>query len=261
MRSALRLASVALCGMVLVGCASTQVDELNRRILAGEEAGQPVQGEEPNEALALDRSRKHLPNATYVLDPPDSFQVEALAPEELATRQVTIRQDGVVALPLVGEVFVQGLTPMQVKEKLEKEYSRYYKDVDLLITVTRRTSKKVFIYGEVGRTGSIPYTGEQTIADLIGQVGGFTHRAAPTRVRVIRAGPEETEKFKVNLKALLLKGDTDQNVYLAEDDVVYVPPNVFAWVGYQIDNMLWPFRSLLSGVGVGVGVANVIDRP
>ncbi len=229
MRRLIIVVVTATAAMVLVGCVSSaEVQDLNKRILSEK------------------RIVRKEPNRTYVLDPPDSFQIESTAHPELS-RTVVIRQDGHVTLPLLGDVHVQGLTTTGVKEKLENLYEQYYKDNDLLITVIGFSSKKVFVYGEVGRVGSLPYTGEQSVMDVLGAVGGVTQRAAPRRAIVLRSSGEEVERFEVDIVRLIVYGDIKQNVYLAEDDVLYVPPNVFAWIGYQIDNILFPFRSILSG--------------
>ena len=116
--------------------------------------------------------------------------------------------------------------------------------------VTGYNSKHLYVYGEVGREGQVAYTGMQTVSSVIGEVGGVTRRAATGRVRVIRGDPDKPDMFEVDLGALLFEGETRQDVSLAENDVVYVPPTRWAWVGYQIEALLFPFRSALGAVGV-----------
>ena len=140
------------------------------------------------------------------------------------------------------------------RDKLELLYTKYYKEPKIVVRVTAYRSKHIYVYGEVGRRGTQPYTGWQTVSDVIGTAGGVTRRAAPNRVKVIRGDPEDPEMYKVNLTELIYEGNTEQDVSLAENDVVYVPPNVLAWVGYQIDNLLFPFRSVLSLLGTARAV-------
>jgi polysaccharide export outer membrane protein len=210
---------------------------------------------------SADVIRRHLPDETYTVDPPDSIRVEFLDEAQM-TRDVRVRTDGYITLPLVGEVHVGGLTPTQIETKLEELYSKYYKEPDLFVTVTGFNSKFVFVYGEVGRQGLVAYTGSQTLRDVIASVGGVSRYAAWSRVKVIRGDPDNPEVFKVNLDALLLGGDTRRDVSLAENDVVYVPPTYFAWVGYQIQSLLFPARGVtslvatpaaMSGAAAGAG--------
>lgn len=220
---------VLTVAVLTAGCASEQLVDVNRRLTS----------------LAV--VRKKPPDATYVVDPPDSIRVEFLNEPGL-TRDVQLRSDGCVSLAHLEDVKVGGMTTVQIRRKLEELYTKYYKEPLILVTVTAYRSKHVYVYGEVGREGQVAYTGTQTVSDVIGSVGGVTRRAARGRVKVVRGDPDEPEVFKVDLNELILDGDTRQDVSLAENDVVYVPPTVLAWVGYQIDSLLFPFRSILSGV-------------
>jgi polysaccharide biosynthesis/export protein len=192
---------------------------------------------------------KHEPNANYMVDPPDKLKIEADNIPELTPRDVIVRQDGYITLPLLQDVRVQGLTPTQIKKLLETEYSRYYTKPQLLVTVSEFNSKRIYVYGEIaGKPGTLPYTGSETILQALGAVGGVTNRAAIKRCVLSRGDLEHPEVYKVNLKKLLYEGDASQNVLLAENDVLYIPPNAFAWVGYQLENLFFPLQSLMPGV-------------
>ena len=243
----MRKANLAVPLLVILslatGCASRQVVDINERL------------------VSLEAIAKKAPDATYVVDPPDAISIEFLSELGPPPRTATLRSDGCVTLPYLEDVKVGGLTTLQIREKLEDLYSRYYKDPQILVTVTGYNSKHLYVYGEVGRQGTVPYTGSQTVADVIGSVGGFTMRAAPTRVRVIRGDVEDPDIYTVNLRRLLYKGDVRQDVSLAENDVVRVPPNVLAWVGYQIDNLLFPFRSVLSALTTSQALGGPTPAP
>jgi len=219
------LGLAVMISFVAIGCASEEV--INSRL------------------LAYDLSGKKEPNATYVVDPPDGLSIEFLA-ETGMNRQVTLRSDGCVTLPLLEDVKVSGLTTIQIREKLEDLYSTYFKEPNILVTVAGYNSKHIYMYGEVGRQGSMGYTGSQTVADAIGSAGGVSRRAWKSRVKVIRGDPEDPEIYRVDLNKLIFEGDLSQNLLLAEDDVIRVPPTPLAWVGYQIESLLFPFRSVLS---------------
>jgi len=226
------------CAACVSGCASQDFTEINGRLQSLGDLG------------------KKAPGAPYIVEPPDRIRVEFMKESDL-TREAMLRQDGCITLPLVEDVKVVGLTTAQISDKLETLYSKYHKDPEILITVTGYNSKFLYVYGEVGRNGRIPYTGWQSVAGVIGAVGGVTRRAAPTRIRVIRGDPEDPEVSRVDLKKLLLEGDVTQDISLAQNDVVFVPPNAFAWVGYQIENLLFPFRSVLSAAFTAEAVGDI----
>ena len=224
----------AVCAVLILGvlalaagCASGSVERINSRITSPEVI------------------TKKPPDATYTVDPPDSIRIEFINEPEL-TREAQVRTDGCVTLPYVVDVKVAGMTTTEISAKLEDLYGKYYKEPKLLVTVTAYRSKHIYVYGEVRSPGMFPYTGSQTVADAIGGAGGLTRRCAPGRVKVVRGDIENPERYKVNLSRLILKGDLRQDVSLAENDVVYVPPSALAWVGYQIESVLFPFQSVLS---------------
>jgi len=201
--------------------------------------------------LDLTMSEKKEPNETYIVDPPDSITIEFVAREDRdMNRTAQVRSDGTVTLMLLEDVHVAGLTTIEISRKLEELYSAYFYEPEILVSVSAYRSKHIYTYGEVGRQGNVPYTGNQTVADVIGTVNGVTSRAWLSRVKVIRGDPDDPEVYRVDLKKLIREGDMRQNMLLAEDDVIRVPPDPFAWVGYQIDKVLFPFRSLLSAVFV-----------
>lgn len=224
-----------LCALALAafaGCAAPKVEDINGRL------------------TSPDIISKKPPDAEYIVEPPDVISVSVIGEPDLST-SAQVRQDGYVTFPHVEDQKVAGLTTVQIEDLMADVYSELLRAPKVHVAVTDYRSKKVFLYGEVGRKGSLPYTGSQKVTDAIGSVGGVTRRSAPKRVKVIRGDISDPEIFMVNLDALLLEGDLRQDVSLAEDDVVYVPPNVFAWVGYQMDNLLFPFRGIL-GLGSAV---------
>ncbi len=158
--------------------------------------------------VSWDALKKKPPDATYIVDPPDEIKIEFMSPvpppEE--PRMEVLRQDGVVTLPYLEDVQVGGLTTIQIREKLEDLYSKYYKEPKILVTVTGYNSKHIFVYGESGRQGWVPYRGHQTFSDVIGEVGGVTERAAYWRCKVIRGDPDNPEITSVNFRKIMLEG-------------------------------------------------------
>jgi polysaccharide export outer membrane protein len=223
------MAAVLLATLtVTTGCSSTQyVTDLNKRLTS----------------LAI--VEKRPPNATYTVDPPDAIRVEFMD-EPTLTREVVLRSDGSVTLPLVYDVNVGGLTTEQIRQKLETLYAKYYKEVHILITVTAFQSKHIYVYGEVPRQGIQPYMGSQTVGEVIGIAGGVTTRAATGRVRVIRGDPKDPEIYRVDLDSIIHDGAALEQVSLSENDVVYVPPTVLAWVGYQMEQVTFPLQQLVA---------------
>jgi polysaccharide export outer membrane protein len=182
---------------------------------------------------------------TYRLGAADEIEIFVL-PQEEVNRVVTIRPDGKISLPLVGDVFVEGMTPNAVAEKLTAEFSKYLKDPSVSVIVTGFNSKKIFVIGEVFRQGAYPYTGEMSVFEAVQEAGSFTRRASLGRVLLVRGDLNNPDVIDINLKAVVKKGLAEKNLFLRPNDIVYVPPNGFAATGYAMEQILLPFMPLLN---------------
>ena len=189
----------------------------------------------------------------YTVYPPDVLTI-AIRPETELSTTTTVRPDGRISIAILGDVEVEGLTPAEIDEKLTRALSQFVRNVDVTVTVTGFNSKLYYVIGEVFRQGDYPFTGEITAWEAVAMAGGYTRRAAPGSARVVRGDPEHPQIIRVNLARVALKGETASDVILQENDVVYVPPDVFARVGYFFERILYPFSSIF-GLGRDVGYA------
>lgn len=185
----------------------------------------------------------------YRVAPPDRLSVEVRGYPEY-TREVLVRPDGKITLPGTGDIEVQGLTVPEINKVVTDKLSAELTQPNVTITLVSAASKAVYVLGEVRRPGLYPYYGDMTAIDAIGAAGGFTFYAEPKKVRITREGLQSPPRdvLVLNFKALVLDGNAEQNVSLSEGDIVYVPPTPFAKVGYAVDQLLYPFRSVLGGL-------------
>ncbi|HUS59287.1 MAG TPA: polysaccharide biosynthesis/export family protein [Planctomycetota bacterium] len=193
-----------------------------------------------------DSDRLEKINQRYKVGPPDELQVEVRDNRDLGVK-VTIRPDGYITLPLLRDVYVADMTPVQISDMLDKEFTHYLKEVQTTVTVTGFNSKKVYVFGEVMRPGPQQFSGDMTVVEAIARAGSITLRAATGSVRLVRPDPEGGEKvFKIDLDDITIKGQSLANLQMNEGDIVFVPSTVLAKVGYAIDSVMWPFRGLLT---------------
>jgi polysaccharide export outer membrane protein len=194
----------------------------------------------------------------YHLQAPDAVEVTVLPQEEL-NRVVMLRPDGKLSLPLLGDVHAEGLTPMELSERLTADFSKYVKNPSVSVIVTGFNSKKIYVIGEVFRQGAYPYTGDTTVFEAIEEAGSFTRRASLGRIMLVRGSLENPLVIDVNMSDVVRKGLKMRDVYVKPDDIIYVPPNGFAATGYAIEQVLFPFTPIL-GVGRDIGYIREFDR-
>lgn len=170
----------------------------------------------------------------YVIVPGDAIEVLVLGEADL-TRTITVRPDGMINLPLVGELLVAGKTPAQASAMITEALLLYLKQPVVTVTVTSfaaRTRPRVMVLGSVRSPGPYDiFTGARVI-DAIVLAGWTADRAALDSVGLIRRGRDgQLNVTRVNLDRIMDgKGDLSQNVPLQHTDIVYVPrDNRFRW--------------------------------
>jgi len=177
----------------------------------------------------------------YRVAPPDVLQISSVVVSEVSTANVLVNPDGTVMLPLFGSVHVAGKTIDEIATVLEYRAREFYSDPDITVNVTGYQSKHVYVFGEVRAPGRYPYTGSNTILSLL--AAAQPSRAADQRrVQVLRphGDGDGVDRMTIDLNQWVKRGVTERNALLEEGDIVYVPPNGFAEIGYAMQNLLRP---------------------
>ncbi|GAX62944.1 periplasmic protein [Candidatus Scalindua japonica] len=184
-------------------------------------------------------------NGTYKLSPPDVVAISVNDNKDLNTA-ATIRPDGNIFFPLLGDIYIEGLTPLEVREKIHKLLGRYLKELPaeaVSVQVRGFNSKKVYIYSFGGGIRQIPFTGNLTVLDAITKTGLLSRTAKRSKIKVIRGESDVIEKpqsLVVNLNDILKKGKTGDNIVLRPNDIVYIPPTLLGRIGFVIQDVLKP---------------------
>jgi polysaccharide export outer membrane protein len=176
----------------------------------------------------------------YRIAPPDVLRIESSVVREIGDLSVTVSPDGTVMLPLLGTAHVAGKTTEQVATMLREQAMLYYEEADVSVNVRNFRSKHVYVFGEVALAGKFPYTGSNNILELLAAAQP-TRAADRERIQILRPGGDgETVRMTVKLSELVTKGNVDRNAVLEDGDIVFVPANGFAEIGYAIQNLLRP---------------------
>ena len=212
--------------LACVGCSTKEYTDIKTAIVASK-----------NIPRRLDKI-----NGRYVLGATDGIRVEVANSPELSG-QHQIRPDGYITLKLVGDVYVEGMTPMQAGATLMKALRVYIREAEVTVTVTGFNSKKYYMFGETPGTGAHIFDGDVTVLRAFGRARGVTTRAAWDRIVLVRATATTRQVFKINLADIVKDGRWETNVQLKANDIVYVPPTHLARVGYVVNSILFPITS------------------
>jgi polysaccharide biosynthesis/export protein len=169
-------------------------------------------------AAAAPASPAGAKGAPYVLGPLDVISVKVWNNPNLSST-LDIGPDGMISLPLIGQVKADGLTSMQLREALAKRLGEFLNSPEVDVQVLKVLSKRFFVYGEVGHPGEFPLVQETTIMDALANVGGFRDFANQKKIYLMRG----TQKFDFNYKDVSKGKHLEQNIPVQNGDRIYVP--------------------------------------
>ena len=161
-------------------------------------------------------------NYSYLIGPGDILSIDIWKEPELS-KQVTVRLDGNISLPLVNDIKAAGLTCGALRNYLNIKYRDYVEFSEVSVTLIESHSKKIYLLGKVNSPGEYVLQKNMTIVQAISLAGGLAEWADAEDIRLIRRinGVEQT--FRVDYDAIVSGEDLAQNVQLQPDDTIFVP--------------------------------------
>jgi len=162
------------------------------------------------------------PDPNYIIGPQDVLDIDVWKEAEL-TRDVPVRPDGKISLPLLNDVQAAGLTPTQLSQELTTELRKFITDPQVTVIVTQINSQRVYILGEMKRPGAYPLLPGMTVLQALSSAGGFTQFANLKKIYVLRNEDGKQVKFLFNYKEVVKGNKADQNIVLQAGDQIVVP--------------------------------------
>src|SRR6516225_11764625 len=160
---------------------------------------------------------------SYVIGAEDTIQVYVWKEPDMS-KSVPVRPDGMISLPLVGEVKAAGYTPVQLQDVLADAIKKYVSDPQVTVVVEKVASLNFNVVGEVNHPGYFPLTRRMTVLDAIALAGGFRDFAKTKKVYVLRTTANGTqERLPFNYKDVIAGKNPQQNIELQPRDTIVVP--------------------------------------
>ena len=184
----------------------------------------------------------NYPHGTYHIEPGDTLQIEYPFHPEMK-QEVTVQPDGKISATLAGNLEVAGLTTEELQKLLVERTSHRLRDPEVVVSIDKYAPKTVYVSGEVGKPGMVPYQKGLTPLQAIIAAGGFRDTAMADSVVLVRTGGGSNEIVtrKLNLLATVTEG-AKEPLFLAPHDIVYVPKTSIAnadlWVKQHIADLL-----------------------
>jgi len=171
------------------------------------------------------------------LAPGDGIEVsvEVDGNMEVFPHRAQINRQGMVTLPLVGDVEVGGCTLNKARGIIAKTYGAYYV-VPPVIMISLLGDPEdgewgfVTVMGRVGQPGRIPLRNQHgmNLTEAIQLTGGFAASAKRTDIQVSRTDELGMKiQVSVDFEQIGQVGNADADIMLIDGDIVYVPERIF----------------------------------
>jgi polysaccharide biosynthesis/export protein len=161
-------------------------------------------------------------DAGYKIGPQDVLRIDVWKEPDL-TRQVSVRPDGKISLPLLDDVQAAGLTPLELRNFLREGLKEYITDPQVTVTVSEINSRRIFVTGEVSRSGTFALLPNMTVLQALSSCGGFTQFANTKKIYLLRMEGAKQVKIPVNYKELIKGRKPEINILLQDGDTIVVP--------------------------------------
>src|SRR5262249_35096071 len=99
---------------------------------------------------------------------------------------VVVRPDGKITIPLVGEIYVIGMTPLQLQGTLADKLKPFVNTPEVTVSVREINSRKVYLIGRVVHEGAFRISGSTTVSEIIAEAGGLQPFAKRKKIYILR---------------------------------------------------------------------------
>jgi polysaccharide biosynthesis/export protein len=157
------------------------------------------------------------------LGPGDSVSIQVFGQPDVTN--VYVGDDGTINVPLVGNLKVAGMSPVEAASRVAKALKDggYFVDPQVTILVTQQRSQLVSVVGEVQAVGRYPINPRTTIVDLLAQAGGVKATASEVGYILRRDDDGHTSRYPVKLTGLADINDALPPPTLLGGDSLVVP--------------------------------------
>ena len=159
----------------------------------------------------------------YTIGPDDVLTVTIYNDQKLSG-DVSVRPDGLITIQVLGDIKAAGSTPAELAAVIAKAALKIYQDEPTVTVVVKQiNSRRVYVMGEIAKTGPFPLSGPMTVAQLISVAGGLADWADEEKLLIIRLEGGKQITIPVNYKDIKKgKNLAQNNIELRPGDTLIV---------------------------------------
>lgn len=174
------------------------------------------------------QEREYETPAGFLLGPEDLLEITVWKNPDLS-RETPIRPDGLISIPIIGDVQAAGLTADALAHRIADRLKQFVAGSPAVsVSVKELNSYSVFVLGEVSKPGKYQAKSYVTLLQAISIAGGFTEFAKKNKLQVVRVRPNGDHKLHeiripVRYDDLVAGRGEPGNIILLSGDTVVVP--------------------------------------
>jgi polysaccharide biosynthesis/export protein len=186
-----------------------------------ESAGQASASARPTAPGQVQRPET-VPPVDYLVGSQDVLGIVFWREPELSG-DVTVRPDGKITIPVIGEIHAAGRKPEALQADIATAAGKYITGAQVVVVVRTINSRRVFVTGRVTSPGAFPLMGPLTVIQAIALAGGLTDFADPKGITILRMENGKSRTVPFNYQDIIKGRSLEQNILLRPDDTVVVP--------------------------------------
>ncbi|MBU0995307.1 MAG: polysaccharide export protein [Proteobacteria bacterium] len=154
----------------------------------------------------------------YIIGAGDILDISVWKDASLS-RVVTVLPDGIIAIPLAGEIIAAGKKVNELKDELTKRLSYYIPDPLVSISVHQVNSMMIYVIGKVNSPGRFFLNNTINVLQALSMAGGLNVFAKGDKIKIFRDNTTFYFKYKEVSEGINLS----QNIFLQRGDVIVIP--------------------------------------
>ena len=159
---------------------------------------------------------------SYIIGPMDVLEIQVWKEPDFS-RQVLVRPDGNITLPLIGDIPASGMNTIGLKAILTEKLSDFLSKPEVTVIVVESHSKNFYIIGKINRPGTYPLNPDMTVLQAISVAGGLGEWADKDSIRIIRRSGGKEEIIPFDYNKVISGKRLEQNILLKPNDTIVVP--------------------------------------
>ncbi|MEO1082250.1 MAG: polysaccharide biosynthesis/export family protein [Pseudomonadota bacterium] len=175
-------------------------------------------------ALGLTASVAGAQTAAYRVNPGDSLKIDVWNEESLS-RRVLVRPDGIISLPMAGEIDTSGQTPAAVADRVAEALSEFMKDRPrVVVSLAEAGGNQIYVLGKVDKPGRFRIGAATDVMQALALAGGLNSFADEDDIQILRRDERGVQRaIRFRYSEVKSGRALQSNILLESGDVIVVP--------------------------------------